>query len=232
MNITIEETGEKKSLSIKDMTTDENQAYKFIDLNIFIEDWSKDKDGNFILKQSEYDFWARVLAKEERSMMLMREHASLMTEDVYKEIWHTKAAGLEHFTQVRLDIIERVTTGKICAKTVGIKSNGQMRIGKDTTIIHCYEEDGQYFIDCEGTFVLNTKRNRYELPIGVAAAHIVGSNCVTLDAALDCPVNLSKTQASVVYEVLFTAIKNELAAAGCIGVTEYNLDDEDLPQET
>lgn len=232
MNITIKETGEKKTLSIKGLTTTKDHAYQFIDENIFIDDWSKDKDGSFILKQIEYDLWTRILAMEERSLMLMREHASLMTDDVYKEIWHTKTTGLEHFTQVRLDIIERVTTGKITAKTVGIRSNGQARIGKATTITNCYEEDDKYFVDCEGTFILNTKRNRYEIPVGTSATHIIGSNCVTLDGELDCPIRLSKDQSRVVYDVLFNAIRSELADNGCAGLVEYNLnEDQELSQK-
>lgn len=226
MDIVIEETGEKVALNIIDPRSGDELAHRFISDTTGLEHWQKNVDGAYILMQSEYDWWADLLTKEHRALTLMCNHADLMTDDIYREIWHAETRGLEHFTQVRLDIVERVTTGSIKAKVVATKDKGQMRIGKDTTIIHCYEEDGKYYVDCEGTFVLDTKANKYQIPIGVAAAHVVGSNCVTLDNELDCPINLSESQAKVVYDVLFNAIKKELASEGCAGVTEYNLTDD------
>ena len=227
MDIVIEETGEKTTLNITDPRTGDELAHRFIGDTTGLEHWKKNADGAYILMQSEYDWWLELLTKEHYSLTLMCQHRDLMTDDIYREIWHAETSGLEHFTQVRLDIVERVTTGKMEAKTVAIKDKTQMRIGKDTSIIHCYEEDGKYYIDCEGTFILNTKTNKYQIPIGVAAAHVIGSDCVTMDNELDCPINLSGSQAKVVYDTLFNAIKKELAIVGCAGVDEYNLTDDD-----
>lgn len=227
MDIVIGETREKASLFIEDPRTGDDLAHRFISDTTGTDNWEKNEDGAFVITQTEYEWWQGILTKEQKALALMCKHTDLMTDDIYKEIWQVETMYLDHFSQVKLDIVDRVTTGKMQAKTVAVKTNGEMRISKDTTIIHCYEEDDKWFIDVEGTFVLNTDLNKYEIPIGTSAAHVVGSNCVTLDGALDCPINLSKSQAKVVYDVLFGAIKKELASVGCAGVTEYNLDDDD-----
>lgn len=223
MNIIIEETGESAALEVIDPNTGADLAHKFIKDTLGTDTWVKNTDGSYTMPKSDFDCWQAILNRDHRALSLMEQHASLMTDDIYKEIWHAETSGINKISQIRLEIIERVTTGKIEAKTVASKSGGGLHIGKDTTILHCYEDDGLWHVSCEGTFILNTSSSKYELPIGVDATHKTGSNSVVLDESLDSPINLSESQSKVVYDVLFNAIKKELASAGIAEVKTYNL---------
>lgn len=224
MDIIIEETGEKKKLCVVDAKTGVDRAYRFINDTTGTSHWHKDEDGCYVIKRYEYEWWLNLLEKEQQIADLLREHEALMTNDIFREIWHSETQALEHFTDIKLSILERVTAGTLTAKVVPININGQKRIGKDTCIVNHMGDDNTTHIDCEGTFILNTAKTKYEIPIGVASSFTHNNDYVTLDSELDCPINLSEAQAKVVYDTLFTAIKKELEADGYDSIKEYRLE--------
>lgn len=225
MEIIIEETGELQQLSVMCPRTGEDLAYRFINDTTGLSHWEKNKEGSFIVKRTEYNWWSEILNKEQRVANLLSENAELMTNDIFREIWHAETCALEHFTDIKLSILERVTEGSISAKVKSIKEAGQLRISKDTCVVNYTVDDDKHFIDCEGIFILNTAANKYEIPIGTASSYVNGDDYMTLDGVLDCPINLSDSQAKVVYDTLFSAIKKELGEAGVSGVNRYKLEE-------
>lgn len=225
MDVIIEETGEMKTLCVIDAKTGVDRAYRFINDTTGTSHWHKNEDGCYVIKYYEYEWWYNLLEKEQRVATMLSEHNALMTNDIFREIWHSETQALEHFTDIKLRILERVTAGKLTAKVVPLKINGQMRIGKNTCIVNYTEDEHTCFVDCEGTFILNTASTKYELPIGVASSYTHNNDYVTLDRELDSPINLSEAQAKVVYDTLFAAIKRELETDGHKGIKEYRLED-------
>lgn len=224
MDITIKETGQVKSLLIPDLDG-KDRTLAFVEATSGISEWEKSSDGGWTISQAEYNWWAKIAASSKNGLACLAEHKELMTDDVYKDIWLAETNEIEHFSQVYEDVFERITTGVLSAKTKGIKKDGMLRIVKDTVVTNKMSASGIHQIDCEGVFVLNTSKARYEIPICVVATYKEGSDKVNLSPALESPIHLSLNQVRVAYDVLYKAVKAELESDGFMGITDFDLMD-------
>lgn len=208
--------GEKdlKSLSLIDINTGINYAREFISATSGFDDWQQDIDGCYVVEPAEYKHWENVFSENLRALITLNEHKTLIDDEDYQEIYNGETRGFEHYSEVTLDNLDRITTGTVSCKMVSVNDENGLSLRKAVDVFILKDSELGNNLELIGTFVLNTKHNKYTMTISVMANYTIVGGDIEVEIIPDIndsPIFFSQKQIDVIDGIYIKEAKKYLA---------------------
>ena len=207
--------GEKdlKSLSLIDLNTGINYAREFISATSGFDDWQQDIDGCYVIEPAEYEHWTKVFSENLRALITLNEHKTLIDNEDYQEIYNGETRGFEHYSEVTLDNLDRITTGTVSCKMVSVNDENGLSLRKAVNVFILKDSELGNNLELVGTFVLNTKHNKYTMTISVMANYTIVGDDIEVEIVPDIndsPIFFSQKQIDVIDGIFIKEAKKYL----------------------
>lgn len=212
MHVKVKGSQEVKVLRLIEENTGVNYAREFIGLTSGFDDWQVDIDGFYVLDPEEYNHWSNLFSENIRALILLNEHKSFIRSEAYQEIYHTETRGFEHFKEVSLDNLDRITSGTVSCKMISVKDDDGLAIRKAVDVEVLENSEHGNNLELTGLFILSTQYNKYELVVSVLANFSVVEGAIEVEMLEyeDAPFGFSATQAETIEGVFIKEAKRQL----------------------
>lgn len=209
-----------KELSLVEATSGVNYAREFIGLTSGFDNWQMDIDGCYIIEAQEYEHWCKLFSENLRALISLNEQKTLISSKSYQEIYHTETRGFEHYTEVGLDNLDRITSGTVSCRIRSVEEEGGFALRKAITVEVLDNSEHGNNLELIGLFDLNTKHNKYGITVSVMANFelLEGEVEVEILNYDDHPLFFSPAQMETIENIFIKEAKRQLAKRDAISL--------------